>query len=132
MQAAERYTLAWYQLESNDNQQLDKLAEQYQLHPVHIEDCREHAGRIKIDFMPEYLFVTLKPLHVVEGDITESPMHVFAGRDFCITMSDLACPPVREAMDRALRGGSDTPPAKILYLILDTVVDAYFLTIDHI
>jgi magnesium transporter len=131
-QVAERYTLAWYQLESNDDQQLDKLALEHNLHPVHIEDTRDQASRIKIDIMPDYLFVTLKPLHIVDGEITESPLHIFAGRDFCITMADMNCQPVREATERASRAGSDTPPAKLLYLILDTIVDSYFLTIDHI
>jgi magnesium transporter len=124
--------LAWYQLESKDTSELDRLAEQYKLHPVHIEECRSHEGRIKVDLMPDYLFVTLKPLHIVEGEIAESPLHAFVGRDFCITVADLECPPVREAMERAWRAGSDTAPAKILYLILDTVVDAYFATIDHL
>jgi len=125
-------SLAWYQLESKDTSELDRLAEQFKLHAVHIEECRTHEGRIKADLMPEYLFVTLKPLHIVDGEIAESPMHAFVGRDFCITVSDLDCPPVREALERAWRAGSDTAPAKILYLILDTVVDAYFATIDHL
>ncbi len=124
--------MAWYQLETKDSSQLDKLAEEYQLHPVHVEECRTHEGRIKVDLMPDYLFVTLKPLHVVDGEIAESPLHAFVGHDFCITISDLECPPVREAMERAWRAGSDNAPAKILYLILDTVVDAYFATIDHL
>ena len=124
--------MAWYQLETKDSSELDKLAEEYKLHPVHVEECRTHEGRIKVDLMPDYLFVTLKPLHIVDGEIAESPMHAFVGRDFCITVSDLECPPVREAMERAWRAGSDTPPAKILYLILDTIVDAYFATIDHL
>ncbi len=124
--------MAWYQLESKDTSELDKLAEQYKLHPVHIEECRSHEGRIKADLMPEYLFVTLKPLHIVDGEIAESPMHAFVARDFCITIADLECPPVREAMERAWRSGSDTAPAKLLYLILDTIVDAYFSTIDHL
>lgn len=124
--------MAWYQLESDDRTQLDKLAETYKLHPVHVEDCRSHEGRIKIDLMPDYLFVTMKPLHVVDEEIAESPVHAFVGRDFIITVADLECPPVREAMERALRAGSDTPPARILYLIFDTVVDGYFATIDHL
>ncbi len=124
--------MAWYQLEGKDSTQLDELAEKYQLHPVHVEDCREHGGRIKIDLMPDYLFVTMKPLHVVEEEIVESPLHIFVGRDFCITIADIEFPPVREAMERAWRTGSDTPPARILYLILDTIVDAYFVTIDHL
>jgi magnesium transporter len=124
--------LAWYQLETRDNSQLDELAERYKLHPVHVEDCRDHAGRIKIDMMPDYLFVTLKPLHIIEGEIAESPMHIFVGRDFCITIGDTECPSVREAMERAWRAGSETAPAKILYLIFDTIVDSYFATVDHV
>ncbi len=124
--------MAWYQLESNDKEQLDKLAAQYNLHPVHIEDCREHGGRIKIDIMPDYLFVTMKPLHVVDGEIVDCPLHVFVGRDYCITVCNMEFPPIREAIERALRVGSDTAPGKILYLLLDTIVDAYFLTIDHL
>ena len=124
--------MAWYQLESQDNAQLDELAARYKLHPLHIEDCRDQGGRIKIDLMPDYLFVTLKPLHIVEEEIAESPLHIFVGCDFCITVGDMQCAPVREAMERAWRAGSDTPPAKILYLILDTIVDAYFLMVDHL
>lgn len=124
--------LAWYQLESNDTSQLDELAKKYGLHAVHIEDCRAHSDRIKIDSMPGYIFVTLKPLHVVDDEIAESPLHIFVGRDFCITIGDVECAPVRDAMERAWRAGSDTPPAKLLYLILDTIVDAYFLTVDHL
>ena len=124
--------MAWYQLESSDNAQLDELAAKFKLHPLHIEDCRAHEGRIKIDMMPDYLFVTLKPLHIVDDEIAESPLHIFAGRDFCITVGDMQCAPVREAMERAWRAGSDTPPAKIIYLILDTIVDAYFLMVDHL
>ena len=124
--------MAWYQLESKDGEQLDKLAAEYNLHPIHLEDCREHGGRIKIDLMPDYLFVTIKPLHVIDEEILDCPLHVFVGRDYCITVGDLEFPPVREAMERALRVGSDAPPARILYLLLDTIVDAYFLTIDHL
>ena len=124
--------MAWYQLETKDSSQLDKLAEEYKLHPVHIEDCRSHEGRIKIDLMPDYLFVTLKPLHIVDGEIAESPLHTFVGRDFCITISDLECPPVREAMERAWRAGSDTRSRENPLFDLDTIVDAYFATIDHL
>ena len=124
--------MAWYQLENDDDSQLDELAIKYNLHPVHIEDCRTHSERIKIDPMPNYLFITLKPLDVVDDEIAEFPLHLFVGRDFCITIGNMECKAVREAMERALRAGSDTAPAKILYLILDTVVDAYFVTIDHL
>jgi magnesium transporter len=124
--------LAWYQLEIKDTSKLDQLAQRYNLHPVHVEDSREPGGRIKVDLMPDYLFVAMKPLHLVDEEITESDLNIFVGRDFCITIADIECAPVREAMERAWRAGSDTAPSKILYLILDTIVDAYFAMIDHL
>ncbi len=124
--------VAWYQLETKNTSQLDELAKQYNLHPLHIEDCRGDGGRIKVEETQEYLFVILKPLHVVNEEITESPLFLFIGRDFCITIADLSSPPVREGMERAWRSGSDTAPSKLLYLIFDTIVDSYFITVDHL
>jgi magnesium transporter len=122
--------VAWYQLEHDDTSQLDDLAKQYNLHPLHIDDCKSANQRVKVEEMPDYLYVILKPLHIVDEEITESPLHIFVGRDFCITLGDLACPPVRQAMERAWRAGSESPPSKILYLIFDTIVDSYFVTVD--
>ncbi len=124
--------MAWYQLESKDGSKLDELAAQYHLHPLHIDDCRSGEGRIKVEEMPGYLFIILKPLHIVDEEISESPLNLFIGRDFCITMGDMACLSIREAMERAWRVGSDASPAKLLYLIFDTIVDSYFVTVDHL
>jgi magnesium transporter len=124
--------VAWYQLEKSDDKQLDELAERYQLHPLHIQDCRDPEARIKIEQGDEYLFIVLKPLHMVEGDedFQASTLSMFVGKDFCITIGDMGCQAVREAMERALRAGSDTPPARLLYLIFDTNVDSYFQAVD--
>ena len=35
--------MPWYQLEDADDPKLDELAEQYNLHPLHIEDARTQA-----------------------------------------------------------------------------------------
>ncbi|AXC14740.1 Magnesium and cobalt transport protein CorA [Acidisarcina polymorpha] len=124
--------MAWYQLEANDSEQLDELAEKYKLHSLHVEDCRNAEGRIKAEETPDYLFVILKPLKIVDEETSESPLHIFVGRDFCITVGDMSCSSVREAMERAWRAGSDISPGKILYLIFDTIVDSYFVIVDRL
>jgi magnesium transporter len=60
-----------------------------------------------------------------------SPIDIFAGKDFLITISEPACPTTQQALDRARRDGDDEHPGKLLYLILDTIVDLYFPAIDH-
>src|SRR6202000_2413687 len=59
------------------------------------------------------------------------PIDIFAGKDFLITISDPTCPATQQALDRARRDGDDKHPGKLLYLILDTIVDLYFPAIDH-
>ena len=124
--------MSWYQLERSDDPQLNELAARYHLHPLHIEDCKDPDTRTKIEQSPDYHFVVLRPLHLeqTEDELKTSPLFIFVGKNFCITVGDMECPPIRQAMERALRAGSDTPPDRILYLILDTVVDNYFAAVD--
>ena len=56
---------------------------------------------------------------------------IFAGKDFLITITDPSCPSTSEALQRARREGDDDQPGKLVYLILDTIVDLYFPAIDH-
>jgi magnesium transporter len=122
--------MPWYELESPNDPRLDELAKQYNLHPLHIEDCRSDYEGIKVETGPQYTFAVLKPVHM-DGDVVFSTIDLFAGKDFFITIAEPGCPAAAEALARARRDGSDDNPGKLLYLILDTIVDLYFPAIDH-
>jgi len=125
--------MPWYELESATDPRLDELAKQYNLHPLHIEDCRSENESVKVDTAPHYTFAVFKPVRL-EGS-PEMPVFatidIFAGKDFLITVADPQCRSTSEALSRARRDGSDDNPGKLLYLILDTIVDLYFPAIDH-
>jgi magnesium transporter len=130
--------MPWYQLEDAHDPKLDELARQYNLHPLHIEDARSEDESVKVDTAPQYTFAVFKPVHLVpdpdnpgEEMPSFSPIDIFAGKDFLITISDPACPTSEQALQRARRDGDDEHPAKLLSLILDTIVDLYFPAIDH-
>ncbi len=140
--------MPWYELTSPDDPKLDELAAKYGLHPLHLEDARSVDERIKVDQTASYTFAVLKPVHVQmpasrggAGDpeaiptVTFSTIDVFAGRKdnegFLITIADPSCPSSEEALARARRDGQSDNPARLLYLILDTIVDLYFPAIDH-
>jgi magnesium transporter len=130
--------MPWYQLDDANDPKLDKLAKQYNLHPLHIEDARTEDEGVKADTTPNYTFAVFKPVRL-EPDPDKpgeqmpafSPIDIFAGKDFLITISDPTCPTTQQALDRARRDGDDEHPGKLLYLILDTIVDLYFPAIDH-
>jgi magnesium transporter len=122
--------MPWYELESAADPRLDELAKQYNLHPLHIEDCRSENESVKVDTAPHYTFAVFKPVHLADNP-TFSTIDIFAGKDFFITIADPTCPTTTEALSRARRDGSDDNPGKLLYLILDTIVDLYFPAIDN-
>jgi magnesium transporter len=130
--------MPWYQLEDAHDPKLDELARQYNLHPLHIEDARSVDESVKVDSAPRYTFAVFKPVHLVpdpdnpgEEMSSFSSIDIFAGKDFLITISDPSCPTSEQALQRARRDGDDEHPAKLLSLILDTIVDLYFPAIDH-
>ena len=135
--------MPWYELNSADDPKLDELAKRYQLHPLHVEDARSLDEGIKVDQTPHYTFAVLKPVRLVPSpqgsngteDISFSTIDIFAGNHngepFFITIADPDCPTTAQALERARREGKDDQPARLLYLILDTVVDLYFPAIDY-
>jgi len=130
--------MPWYQLDDANDPKLDELARQYNLHPLHIEDARAPDESVKVDTTSRYTFAVLKPVRLVPdpdnpGDQTPvfTPIDIFSGKDFLITIADPTCPTTTQALDRARRDGDDEHPGKLLYLILDTIVDLYFPAIDH-
>src|SRR4030088_1867394 len=130
--------MPWYQLDNANDPKLDELAKQYNLHPLHIEDDRTEDESVKVDTAPHYTFAVFKPVRL-EPDPDNpgeqmpvfTPIDIFAGKDFLITISDPTCPTTQQALDRARRDGDDEHPGKLLYLILDTIVDLYFPAIDY-
>src|SRR6202453_4263968 len=130
--------MPWYQLNDANDPKLDELAEQYNLHPLHIEDARTQGERVQGDTAPPHTFPVFKPVRLIAdpdnpGEQTPafSPIDIFAGKDFLITISDPTCPTSHQALERARPDGDDEPPGKLLYLILDPIVDLYFSAIDH-
>jgi magnesium transporter len=130
--------MPWYQLEDANDPKLDELARQYNLHPLHIEDARSRDENVKVDTGARYTFAVFKPVSLKPdpGAPSESmpiftAIDIFAGKDFLITISDPTCPASSEALQRARREGDDDQPGKLVYLILDTIVDLYFPAIDH-
>jgi len=125
--------LNWHELDTAASPELDRLAAQYNLHPLHIEDCRTEGERVKSDVSSRYTFTLLRTYQVTATSDPEShPICIFAGHEFCVTIADRSQPAVKAALARAHHDGPDTSPGRILYLIFDTVVDSYFPALDPI
>ena len=123
--------MSWYALDDPNDPQLDELAARFQLHPLHIEDCRSNNERLKAEGTDNYLFLILKYIQSVQdGDIALENVCLFVGRDFLVSVREPTCVG-NEVLQRALKAGPEEKPSKLLYLIIDSIVASYFVSIDH-
>ncbi|MBE1874161.1 magnesium and cobalt transport protein CorA [Myceligenerans pegani] len=109
--------------------ELNRLAEEFDLHPLAVEDAIQAHQRPKIERYGDTLFVVL---HAARYDddaerVEFGELHLFIGPDFVVTVRHGASPDlgaVRERLevDRSMLARG---PEAVLYAILDDVVDGY-------
>ena len=123
--------MIWHDLRDPSDPELDVLAAKYRLHPLHIEDCRHRNQRAKIEENPDYIFVVLKPVHVVEGgELQITDLDLFLGRDYLITVQEGECPVVRTHLDQLHASSNRSRADQLFYKVVDGVVDAYLPVLD--
>src|SRR5882724_12497084 len=92
--------MEWFNIFDPASPELDDLAARYNLHPLHIEDCRHRGQRAKIEEGQSYLFTVLKPVRVDEdGKFDAVDLDVFLGADFVITVAETDCPELRALIE---------------------------------
>ncbi|MGX1366458.1 magnesium transporter [Streptomyces canus] len=121
--------MAWIGLARPPESELLSLAEEFDLHPLSVEDAMEAHQRPKLERYGDTLFVVLRAARYLDApeEVDFGELHVFVGPDFVITVRHGAAPDlsaVRHRMEKTpelLRLG----PEAVLYAILDAVVDGY-------
>jgi magnesium transporter len=122
-------SMAWIGLYRPKDWELAKVAEEFGLHELAVEDAIVAHQRPKADRYGDTLFVVLRAARYVD-DIEEvdfGELHVFVGPNFVITVRHSEAPDlstVRRRMESdpdLLRQG----PQAVLYAILDAVIDGY-------
>jgi magnesium transporter len=126
--------MEWHHVIDPEGPELDRLAERYKLHPLHIEDCRHRDQRAKLEEGHGYLFTVLKPIRMEEGgDLAALDMDVFLGADFVITVEETGCPEVRELIARVKRVlPADARPDQVYHRVMDELVDSYLPLLDKL
>ena len=130
-------THVWIRLEGLDQQKLDALGATFNLHPLAVEDVRNHRQRPKVEDYEDLTFVVARaPRWNRETDeMSWLTIGLFLGPDFLIT----ACTdPVAELdfVERRLLTMKVSPKTSsidhVFYQVLDAVVDAYFPIMDEL
>ncbi len=124
--------MEWHDIRDPDDPRLDRLAERYHLHPLHVEDCRHRNQNAKVEENGEYLFVVIKPVEVSgDASLEVSDLDLFVGRDFLVTVTEGEAVRVRGLLDHLRSASAGMRPDQLLYRIADTVVDSYQSVLGH-
>ncbi len=124
----------WVALRDATDAELEKMREEFGLHPLAVEDAHNGHQRPKIEEYGETLFAVVHLLELQQGEIKQGEVDIFVGRNFVLSVrnrSDQHLLGVRERCEREpelLRQGAGF----VLYAIMDAVVDRYFPLIDAI
>ncbi len=134
-QLMEHGNLRWLDLVQPTPEQVAKLRERHDFHPLHLEDVISHLQRPKIDDNPEegYVFMVLNFPVFDKTDRVSMPseIDVFAGRDYVITVHQGALKPlvrlVKTAADEQVRARlMGRGSGFLLYRILETLINSCF------
>ena len=126
--------IAWIGLYKPTAEEFESVAEEFELHPLAVEDATEAHQRPKLEHYGGTLFVVLKPARYLdeEEQVEFGEIHVFVGDGFVITVRHGEAPDVGgvrqklEADPELLKRG----PEAILHAIMDRVVDDYGPVVD--
>ncbi|WP_405983978.1 magnesium and cobalt transport protein CorA [Streptomyces sp. NBC_00872] len=121
--------MAWIGLHRPSEAELLSVAEEFDLHPLAVEDALEAHQRPKLERYGDTLFVVLRAARYLDDaeEVDFGELHLFVGPDFVITVRHGAAPDLASVRRRM----EDTPdllkrgPEAVLYAILDAVVDGY-------
>ena len=118
----------WVGLYEPDEALLQKMQEEFGLHPLAIEDALKAHQRPKVEQYGESLFLVLHTAQVVKGQIEFGETHVFIGKRYLLTVRHGASLPYSGARERCEKHTAlmRIGPSYGLYAVLDTVVDNYF------
>jgi len=124
----------WVALRDATHAELEKMQEEFGLHPLAVEDAHNGHQRPKLEEYGESLFAVVHLLELQQGELQLGEVDIFVGRNFVLSVRSRSSQHllgVRERCEREpdlLRQGASF----VLYAIMDAVVDRYFPLIDAI
>ena len=126
--------VTWIDVEGLDAHVLTRLGERFGLHPLALEDAMNVPQRPKAERYEKHYFLILHMLRVVREQLTDEQISVFFGEGWVITLQERIEGDTFDAVRSAIRHGRgrtrDSGADYLAYLLLDSVVDAYFPIVE--
>lgn len=127
----------WVDVSEPTEADWEMLGTQFDFHPLALEDAHRQNQRAKVDEYDGYVFLSVRNWTGFKGATDDIPdvtneVDIFLGTNYLVTIhkkSYAALSETRKRWEQHADRLSDQP-SFILYTLLDTIVDGYFLAID--
>lgn len=124
----------WVALLDPNAAALEEMREEFDLHPLAVEDARNGHQRAKIEEYGGSLFVAMHIIEEDQGSLHVGEINVFIGRNYVLSVRSRTHRGFQDVRARAerepelLRHGA----GYVLYALMDSVVDRYFPLLDKL
>ena len=124
----------WVALADPTEDELADMQDEFELHPLAVEDARHGHQRPKIEEYGDELFMVLHMVEPAGEDLRVGEVAIFIGRNYVVSVrsrTERGFQDVRVRCEREpdlLRHG----PGYVLYALMDAVVDRYIPLIDSL
>jgi len=110
--------MEWHEIRDPQDTELDRLAERYRLHPLHIEDCRHRNQNAKVEETRGYLFAVLKTVQVAEdGSLSVADLDVFWGGILSSPSEESTQDACRRMIEQARARPPESAPMRQFYRV---------------
>ncbi len=127
-------SITWFNIDGLSNvEEIEKLGDYYELHPLVMEDIVNTGQRPKIEEYQDYLFIVAKMLYYKNGEIENEHISMIVGKNYVLTFQESdgdVFDPIRERIETAKGRIRSRGADYLMFALLDSIIDNYFLVID--
>jgi magnesium transporter len=127
-------TLVWVDVTGGSDEEIDRMGEEFAIHPLALEDCRQQHQRPKVDqYRQHLLLVAYGTEAAIQGEPTRlHELDLVAGENFLVSFHQV--PPIDAAAVaeriRAHPELSHHGAGFLLYVVVDELIDSFVPTMD--
>ena len=133
-----RRGVTWINIDGlGDVEALKIIGEQFNLHPLALEDVLDTGQRPKTEAFPDYLFIVAQMVYRNNGSaICGEQVSFFLGKNFLITVQEEADFDVFNPVRERIRSGHGmirkARTDYLAYALLDSIIDHYYPVLEHL
>lgn len=128
-------SLLWVDVINPSPDDLRVIGEEFQFHPLAMEDSVRRHQRPKLDHYEGFIFVVFYGLDIEDERPVTREINLFAGRNFLVTVHDGSLQAISETAERWCSNAEqrgDNSIGLLAYSVIDAIVDGYFPVIDDL